>query len=357
MLFDQVLLFAVSRFAGNRSNAAIYHLITGRKSIQTIQDAKLFHMQNIYGIYPVLKKHIYDRRIHELAAAGLIRLHNGERAGCSLTEKGHEHCNPEEIPSYHYLLGMAYHETGPVFMKRLFLYVQTFSNTANGNSKFIPIVDDGAAMSWVRTAYRNAKGREAKFMAQLYRELEKILETCTEEEANLFADRLSGHRHIGKSLDQLAIEEGMSVPDVYLVLTAVIHRMLSAASSNSEQFPILTSFASTDRDKQTVSDSAAVTRRLLGQGLGTDQVAAARNLKENTVLDHIVEIALHDRHYSIRPFVSEQEEAQIMNVLENVQSAKLKEIKEAVAGGVTYFQIRLVLARTNHMNEAGAANE
>src|SRR5699024_9235755 len=56
MLIEQVVMKCFMKLSSNRSDTAVYHLIAGKKSIQTIQDAKLFHLDELYGIYRSFKK-------------------------------------------------------------------------------------------------------------------------------------------------------------------------------------------------------------------------------------------------------------------------------------------------------------
>ena len=42
----------IKKFQGERSIYAIFHMLQGKKSSQTIQDAHLYGLTNLYGIMP-----------------------------------------------------------------------------------------------------------------------------------------------------------------------------------------------------------------------------------------------------------------------------------------------------------------
>lgn len=347
MLLKQTILMSLSEIGENRSVPATFHLLTGRKSIQTIQDAKLFRLEKLYGVYPSLKKEWFNSAIAELEQNGWILIKREERMKAVLTSAGRANLESGLAAPINYLNGMRYHEQGQQFLKRIWLLIQTLSHLANQNHSFIPVVDDRNAMLWVKQQYQTIKGQEIRYLAAIYKELEQVLLHFPNEEAQVFVERLTGYRHVGKSFIQIAQATGMDLPDVHLLFTAICHKMLAIIEEDAAQSPILCSCRNAIEKKATISESAHATLRLLNSGMSAEQVARARSLKTNTILDHIVEITLHDEHFSIRPYVSEEEERCIMAALQKAESAKLKDIKQVLTQDVSYFKIRLVLARTN----------
>ncbi|KPD00884.1 hypothetical protein LR69_00966 [Geobacillus sp. BCO2] len=76
-----------------------------------------------------------------------------------------------------------------------------------------------------------------------------------------------------------------------------------------------------------------------------EAIAEIRRLKRSTIEDHIVEIAANVPGFSIAPFVDDEKAAAIRAAAQALRTRKLKEIREALDGKVSYFEIRLVLAK------------
>src|SRR5699024_5279928 len=89
--------------------------------------------------------------------------------------------------------------------------------------------------------------------------------------------------------------------------------------------------------------SATNTYRLYQKGLHANEIASIRQLKINTIYDHLVEIALYDPAFRYRSYVEQTEIKTILNAIRQTKSYKLKDIKALVKADITYFQIRLVM--------------
>src|SRR5699024_10079118 len=112
------------------------------------------------------------------------------------------------------------------FTDRLLLIVQTLANSMMGDFRFIPVVDKNAVQVWVKSFYQRIKSQTGGYRRRLYQELNSVLYTVKEQEANLFVDRLTGYKTYGMSSQQLADIYGLSVMDVPLVWTRIIHQLL-----------------------------------------------------------------------------------------------------------------------------------
>src|SRR5699024_9867308 len=98
---------------------------------------------------------------------------------------------------------------------------------------------------------------------------------------------------------------------------------------------------------QFITKSAQTTYNLFKRGYDIQQIAHIRQLKENTICDHFVEISLFDTSFPVEDYVDEEAQREIVRASQKLQTPKLKEIKQVVSEHITYFQIRLVLAQLN----------
>lgn len=97
--------------------------------------------------------------------------------------------------------------------------------------------------------------------------------------------------------------------------------------------------------KRVLTTSTHKTLELVQKGFSIDQIAHIRSLKKATIEDHIVELSIHEPSFSIEPYVSSEEQQAIHEIAFQLQTNKLKLIKENLEHPFTYFQIRLALTR------------
>src|SRR5699024_2784091 len=100
-----------------------------------------------------------------------------------------------------------------------------------------------------------------------------------------------------------------------------------------------------------LTQSAQKTNDYLNMHMSIEQIAVKRRLKVNTIQDHIVEIALNNRDFSIYQYLSEEKEKIIVHAIQQARSYRLKEIKALVGDNISYFQIRLLLTRIDAIFE------
>lgn len=98
--------------------------------------------------------------------------------------------------------------------------------------------------------------------------------------------------------------------------------------------------------------STKKTYQLWRQGRSLDEIATIRNLKVATIEDHFVEIALRERDFSIEIFMEKNKIKHVQRIIETLQTRKLRVLKQAVGEEISYFEIRLVLAQMEVVNES-----
>lgn len=340
MLIHNLILTCCRKIKAKRTTAAIYYILTGKKSVQTMQDIHIFELQAYYGVAQSLSKQYFHKLIQQLEQHDLLDI--DEDACFRLTEKGVKWLKSQTPPAN--FNGLRYHQLAPIFSDRLLLLIQTLTNSNMGNYRFIPIVDKKPVQGWVKSFYKMVKTSESDYMKALYKELHMLLSTLSEDEANLFVDRLTGYQIFGKSKQQLAEKYQSTIIDVSLIWMRIIHQMLAGIQNDTSNYPILHMIIRDCEQQSFFTNTARKTYHLLRKNYTIPEIAAIRGLKENTIHDHIVEIALADPTFSISPFIDREQYQEIIAVMEQIDSYSLKQIKEALTSDIGYFQIRLVLA-------------
>jgi len=353
LFLEGIILKSSSQIKDERTITAIYHLLTGRRSIQTVQDSHLYQLDHFYGIYKAMDRSVFDHKITELITARLLLKSNSMDAYYP-SQRGYEWLEKHEdhLP-YAYFNGLQYESIDHVFLSRLLLLIQVLTNGKMQNSSYIPIIDQLKITDWVKYVYQDMKQTVTQHLHMVYTELHKLLHYVSTQEATIFVDRLTGFRQYGMSLQQLGAQYNMDTHDVRLLLVAITHRLLGVIREDEQKYPFMTSLTHDLPMNGFITNSAHKTYDFIKKGYTATEIANRRGLKVNTLYDHIVEIALYDRRFSLSPYLNEETRLEIVNTVIQIGSTKLSKIKKEVDSEISYFQIRLALTTIDNIYTAG----
>ncbi|MGP3608263.1 helix-turn-helix domain-containing protein [Anoxybacteroides rupiense] len=346
-----LLLFCLQRFNGERSLSAVYHLLSGKKSAQTLQDSKWFRLEKLFGAYKDVSGYELEKAAAELMTAQYLSL-VGDRSYV-LTEKGEEQLE-RWLPSARFLQhlnGFLYHSVDTLFWYRLSLFVQTISNLVH-KCRFEPIHRHEATFEWVKRYIFSQKRTASEWAHALYNELVDLLTALSDEEAEMLTLRLTSFERIGWTNEQLAAFFNKDSLYIQLMLQHVLHYMMERLVRDAASFPILHALARDLVSPVSLTRSAQKTYEWLQSQKDIEEIARIRGLKRSTIEDHIVEIAANVPGFSIEPFVDEKTRRNVMKATKELGTKQLRKIREAVGDHVSYFEIRLILAKAGEAGES-----
>lgn len=333
----------IKKFKGERSVYAIYHMLQGKKSSQTIQDSHLYGLTNLYGIMPHLTRIQLQSIVELLRSQRWIQNHEKSEMFIITTEGEEQLANTQPIPSR--LNGYKYQNVSHHFWGRLNLLTQTLSYIVHKETRFYPIQRDSKIQQAVKQFLLKNDQNRKEMAAQLFQELIHILELQTDLHDQIFVRKLTGMNRVGDTFEQIARVLNLDQWYVRLLFLECIHMMMDEIERDSKPFPLLSALIS-DLDKQKLTHSTQITLQLLKEGRSMVEIAKIRRLKVNTIEDHLVEIVLDDHQFPIDEYVSNEMEAKIREAADQLQTKQLKVIKTRLADDeISFFQIRLVLAK------------
>lgn len=343
--FNGVLLYIFDRFKGERSLSAVYHLLTGKKSSQTIQDGKLFKVASFFGILKKLQRSKLEQHVFVLLETQLIQ--PNEHEGYQITADGKEALSAflATEPILENLSGWQYHQVSELFWHRLTLFMQSLSYSIHGSMSFYPISKDEAVQSWVKMHFPVKKEKRVLLAEELYKEIRSYLLKLPDRDASFFVMRLSGKGRTGLTVQQFADLHKMGYEEATIRFQAIVHGLLFQIQNNSLHFPILTSMIEGGSGKLPLTLSTKRTYLLLENGLTIEEIALTRRLKQSTIEDHLVEIAINVPEFSINPFVDPKAQLEIRLASKEINSQRLKLIRDYVNNQYSYFEIRLTLCK------------
>ncbi|RYL94859.1 hypothetical protein EWI07_04465 [Sporolactobacillus sp. THM7-4] len=346
-----LFLQLVGRFNGERSLSGIYHLLKGKQSAQPIQDSYLYHVRPFFHSLDTLKRDEFDRVYEECKEKDWLEPSDVQQESVRLTGKGaaflatlrRKYTLPEGI----YLTDYINEETS--FWLKLQLTVQTLSELVHGRNAFLPVTRQPAVTESVRHFLQITPIDREKLSGHVFEELSRLLAEGPDDEANVLVGQLSGFGTGGLTIDQLSHQLERDIFECRMLHKAAIRRMMDHLSTRSGAYPFLSRLL--DRKRGTLSLSASRTFQYINRGCSLEEISQARHLSRGTIEDHIVEIALKTNDFSCSPYLSEEVDQSVMEVVSQIQTRQLKRIKERLHDKASYFQIRLSLAK--HAGEYG----
>jgi uncharacterized protein YpbB len=335
-----IMLYCLKQLNGERTIYSIYHLLNGKKSSQTIQDAHLFSLKNYFRVLEPLTRETFDIIFKRLLDKKWVEPCNDQTY--RLSTLGSKYLQKFDPPKY--LNGWKYHHISTVVWERLSLLTQVTSNLSFKESRYIPIQKNKEIHKWLKHVIKdNSLPREYLGKA-LYSELVECLNEAKEINPAVLVFRLTGYQRIGLTTIQAAKKLAMSPIDFHIEFLNILHYIIRLIESDPSRFKLLSTLLVDLMDHSNLTVSARKTWQLLKQGFSIEQISAIRNLKNSTIEDHLVEFALNINEFSIDPYVDKKTQEKVMDISQLVGTKQLKLIRSKLPTA-SYFKIRLVLAR------------
>ncbi|MFC0472937.1 helix-turn-helix domain-containing protein [Halalkalibacter kiskunsagensis] len=332
-------------FKESRSIYGIFHLLKGKKSAQTIQDGAFFGVLSYFGLFPSLKRHELEKDINHLILNGQAYWVEQDKA--VLTNDGKEKLTQFQMENQYLsdLSGWQYHSYSEEFWLRICLYVQVITHIVSGNHQFYPITHQSSVQQWVKKHLPKSNDEREEKRNHIFHELYVFLSRCSDLQATIFVQQLSGENRVGLTKLQLAEQLRMDEITINLYHLSTVHRLLYELNNKKDTYEHLSLFDIGLKKPIVLTESARQTFQLFQKGHSIEEISRIRLLKQNTIEDHIVEIAILHPQFSIRPFVNKELEDHIFKLADKLQTSRLRELKEQLGSEVSFFVIRLVLAR------------
>lgn len=341
MYLVYILLQIIEKLDGERSMNAPYHLLRGKRSGQTLQDAKLYKIENFFGIAPKLSESIYEQTIQMMIEKEWIV--NGENNLVHLTSIGKEQIQLGPKLSFN---GWNYRGNEHLFFKRLSLFIQTISHLRRQKRSFLPIQKEVEIQQFVKDYLLRYQTVGLEQMSHLlFQEFQQAFSNwkIREEHKQIMIYRFSGYESIGWTWEQLAKEMKLDAVSVRLMFVEALHMILDDVLY-SQHYSILRYFAHHIRVSNYLTDSASKTMDLFQQGHSLTAIAQKRKLKMSTIEDHLIEIASHSSTFPYEQFVTEEQIQLVLLRMKELQTLRLKVLKNAFPE-LSYFQLRLIVTK------------
>lgn len=337
---ENILLYCLKQLNGERTIYSIYHLLNGKKSSQTLQDAHLFSLKRYFRILEPLTRESFDKIFNHLLEGKMVEASGDQRF--KLTSRGQAYLLQHPQPSY--INGWKYQLNTLLFWERLSLLVQVASNIIFKETKYIPIQKNSEVHNWLKDFLKSTSIPKQKLGEILYSELVGIFEQKKDINPSVLVFRLTGYQQIGLTSMQTAKMLNFDLLQYHLAFINCLHCLIQCIEKNPARYQVLSSLLANFEQKDSLTLSSRKTWELLNQGFSLEGIAGIRHLKISTIEDHIVEFALNIKGFSINSYVVEETQQKILEISRQESTRQLKVIRN-IFKETSYFQIRLVLAK------------
>lgn len=346
MTFLQAVILDCLRIINEeRTVYSIYHLLKGKKSSQTIQDAHLFQLDQYFKTVPQMNRIDFDQHIKYLAQAGFLS-HVNESQKSNITELGKAELEKffNVFQMLTYMNGWKYQDTAMEMWKRLTLLIQVASHLNYKDTRYQAIQRDTEVHLWIKKFLKHYKGGRIDLSKQIYNELHLIFSEKFPENPLFIVAKLTGRGLIGLTSKQAANQMNIEYTEFHYRFLNCLHFIIEQVMNECAAYPILHAIISDIFQPVPYTKSTLRTYELLQQNMTIEEVAKVRKLRKSTIEDHIIEIALTDQQFSIDNLIDKKRIKEITEAATLLGIKKLKPIRDHI-NHVSYFQIRLVLAR------------
>ncbi|WP_047375380.1 helix-turn-helix domain-containing protein [Exiguobacterium sp. ZOR0005] len=329
-LADGVLLLAIDRLKGERSERSLFHVLNGKRSATTLQDAFFYDLEPVFGMFPYAK-YDYEKLMASLEKRGWLN-----RSMFTLTGAGQLLASPETVSDLFERLGGEQRDYTTMTWKRLSLFIQTFMSLEHKRT-FYPVQADRLAERWVKQIVRSER-EWRPLIESFHSELETALESVGDPYATAVVYRFTGAFETGYTYEQIATLLDVDARTARLYFLAGWNALLNELPEDAK----LRGFShGLSRERMTLS--ARESFDLFTAGRSFSQVQSMRRLRTSTIEDHVVEMAMYIEEFPLDQFVPERLIAEVERLREG-DSWALKPIFDQI-DELSYFQIRLVFAR------------
>ncbi|MEH6994640.1 helix-turn-helix domain-containing protein [Neobacillus drentensis] len=337
---ENILLYCLKQLNGERTVYSIYHLLNGKKSSQTLQDAHLYSLKRYFRILEPLTRESFDQIFNNLLDKNMVEAFGDQRF--KLTSRGQAYLLQHPQPSY--INGWKYQLNTLLVWERLSLLVQVASNIIFKETKYIPIQKNTEVHNWLKDLLKSTTIPKQNLGEILYSELVDIFEQAKDINPSVLVFRLTGYQQIGLTSMQTAKMLNIDLLQYHLAFTNNLHCLIQFIEKSPARYQVLSSLLANFEQKDSLTLSSRKTWELLNQGFSLEEIAGIRHLKISTIEDHLVEFALNIKDFSINSYVEKETQQKILEISRQEATRQLKVIRN-ILKETSYFQIRLVLAK------------
>ncbi|MGY3765209.1 helix-turn-helix domain-containing protein [Vagococcus vulneris] len=335
-------LFILSCFKHQRLSrySTLYHLLVGKKTASVLIYGYFNNILPFFKLFPDLNENDFKRIISKLIKEKLLV--SSDNNLIKISPKGLDALHQAYLPTVSSLSGLTYGKIDQTFWTSLLLAVQVFSEKRYDQSNYLPIETNAFKLYSFKKWYRKQPANSAILFGKEWLKLSEHMEAS---ELTILVNQLSGHQHIGYTLEQIAYKQQTSVLFMYIEFKNSLHKLIEIIQMHPQKFLIFNSLLSNELIYRR-SDTASSTYQTFLKNASIAETAKERRLKVSTVTDHLLESVLqnHDKQFFLNT-VYQWDCLKKLNLFRESQNTsfyswRYSDVKEAIPE-LSFFEFRL----------------
>lgn len=322
----------------------------GKRTPSNLFMAEKNHLQNLFNVGCPLSTVEWEDVLHRLIQQNYVTKKEGIYTGTSLGEIRKKEFTEETI-IFKDISSLEFAQTRRVFWNWFVFVSQVLSEIAYENKQYIPYTSNKEEQLIVKRWLKNQQ-TSIKELRQLWADtFTAYLQDLPDKYRSLLIDQLVGYNKEGLTNRQLSEKYNLSTVELSLVMNHLMQLMIdrlyqteSPIGSLMREVHQLNNFG--------LSQSAAVTLKLIKESWTIKAISNKRRIKPNTVKEHILEIALVKGDMPASLFVPVDAYRDLNALFELNPSLTFKEAMETLKE-CEFFWYRLVeIERMRAMNDS-----
>lgn len=326
---DYHMYYVLSLFNSQRaiSSSQLLHTFQGKRTPSMFYLAEKNGWHHAFARFTKVSNQEIEKVLEGLFHKGLI---TQKDKGFILTEKG-QLISKEFFENRYYpqASSFAAGNIWKAFWDRYQLFVQTFSEMSYKNNRYVPIIKYPPHQENVRLLFQQFHHDKEMLMRNWIKEQHFLFEQLDERRANVLMEQLTGHERVGETKRQIQRQLDMEVLEYSFYHQDTIEELLNIIQQHPEKLAI--SYAILNQlqveTNHGLSSSTNASFELLSQGHSISDIATIRRLKENTVREHILELAFVLYDFPIKTFVPKKVYEDLNLAFEKNEDYSYKEAK------------------------------
>ena len=282
----------------------LLHVFHAKRTPSMFYIIEINHWHHGFSISKKITRNDLQQTIHLLLQKQYLQ---AEKNGYLLTNRGEEayrlyfkkHYYPKNIKTF------TNTKVWLPFWNRLQLFTQVFSELSYKNPQYIPIIKHPYHQENIRLLFQKYQDKKGALLKQWVEEQQLLFEHLEEEQADVLASLLTGHNIIGVTKAQITEKLQMESLEFDFFLQDVIEAVIYIVNEKPAQLA-LTNLLLEQLYQETnwgLSASTSDTYQLLEKGYNIRKIANMRSIKENTVREHILEMAFVFNDFPYQNFI------------------------------------------------------
>lgn len=331
----------------------LIHVFHGRRTPSMLYITEIQQLFSAFQILPKLSRDILEKYLRTLSDRNWLKKQADD--GYLLTSEGKK---ASSIYFSHYpypssLRSLQHVKTRLPFWERFQLFSQIFSEMSYKNTRYAPVIKHPSHQESVRIWLSKMEKNRDAVRKQWVEETFWCMRQLKGDGANTLTWQLTGHDRTGQTRRQVARKLNLSSCGFLFYFEDTLEQLIQIIAQDHP--PLLYSVLQMIQ-KETyygLTQSAFRTAYELKKGQTIQQIASKRRLKENTIREHILEMAFIQPNFSYQPFIQNGKHKTLHTLFDEYPEISYREAKERIAD-LEFLSYRLVQLERMRQNEANS---